>query len=223
MWRQPLTRQWSNSGALTWSLNNAGIIGAVGSIVKTSRSHWDRTISVLLTGAFLGIKQAARVMMPQGSGSIISTASVAGFVAGLGPHAYTAAKHAVIGLTKSASSELAAHGVRVNAIAPGSVATAMTAGTISSQHYDRMTTVMQSWSPLGITGMPVDIAMAAVYLASDESRYMSGHTLIVDGGQLAGGVASSSFFHDRDPELITGIANEQPPPTLSLVPSLPDD
>jgi NAD(P)-dependent dehydrogenase (short-subunit alcohol dehydrogenase family) len=88
-------------GRLDCMINNAGIVGAIGSIKDTSVKAWDATIAVLLRGVFLGMKHAARVMIPQQSGSIVSLASTAGVMGGLGPHAYTAAKHAVVGLTKS--------------------------------------------------------------------------------------------------------------------------
>ncbi len=81
-------------------VNNAGIVGAVGPIAKTTVESWDTTIAILLRGVFLGIKHAARVMQPRGSGVILSLSSTAGILGGLGPHAYTAAKHAVVGLTK---------------------------------------------------------------------------------------------------------------------------
>ena len=105
-------------GRLDAMFNNAGMLGAVGSIVDHTLDAWQRTIDVLLTSVFLGIREAARVMVPQGGGAIVNTASTAGVRGGLGPHAYTAAKHAVVGLTESAAVELGVHDVRVNAIAP---------------------------------------------------------------------------------------------------------
>ena len=193
-------------GRLDIMFNNAGIIGAVGSITQTSDEDWQRSLAILLNGPFYGIKHAAKGMVEQKNGSIISTASTAGFAGGLGPHAYTTAKHAIIGLTKSAASELAKHGVRVNAIAPGNTATAMTAGTPEDEKYQTVLKAMKASSPLGIAGMPEDIAQAAIYLASDESRYMSGHTMLVDGGQLAG--AGTGAFHDKESNMITGVAGK---------------
>jgi NAD(P)-dependent dehydrogenase (short-subunit alcohol dehydrogenase family) len=189
-------------GRLDVMFNNAGIIGAVGPIGETSVESWDRTVAVLLRSVFLGMKHASRVMVPQGSGSILSTASTAGVLGGLGPHAYTACKHAVIGLTKSVASELNQHGIRVNAIAPGNTVTAMTAAAITGDHTDiaAATTRIASTSPLGIAGEPSDIANAALYLASDEARYVSGHTLVVDAGQTTSG--SRARFHDSKPALV---------------------
>lgn len=182
-------------GRLDCMFNNAGIVGAVGSITETPVEAWDESLSILLRGVFLGCKHAARVMIAQGSGSIISTSSVAGIDGGLGPHAYTAAKHGVIGLTKSIANELAQHGVRANAIAPGSIVTAMTASVISGDHTDTDTAHQHiaSGSPLGIGGMPSDIANAALYLASDDARYVSGHCLVVDAGLTTSGAAPNRF------------------------------
>jgi NAD(P)-dependent dehydrogenase (short-subunit alcohol dehydrogenase family) len=185
----------STWGRLDCMFNNAGIVGVVGPISETSTEAWSRTIDVLLHGVFYGVKHAARVMAPQGSGSIISTSSTAGVMGGLGPHGYTAAKHAVIGLTKSVANELAASGVRVNAISPGNTVTAMTAGVSTGDHTDieSATKYIAKGSPLGYAGFPEDIANAALYLASDESRYVSGHTLVVDAGQTTSGMAVNRF------------------------------
>lgn len=186
-------------GRLDVMFNNAGIVGVVGPISETSGADWRRTIDVLLHGVFHGIKHAARVMGPQGSGSIISTSSTAGVMGGLGPHGYTAAKHAVIGLTKSTANELAQHSVRVNAISPGNTVTAMTAGVGTGDHTDieGATKHIAKGSPLGYAGFPEDIANAALYLASDEARYVSGHTLVVDAGQTTAGMAVNRF-HQGD-------------------------
>jgi NAD(P)-dependent dehydrogenase (short-subunit alcohol dehydrogenase family) len=184
-------------GRLDVMFNNAGIVGVVGSIAETPVEAWDRTVAVLLRGVFLGMKHAARVMVPQHSGSMISTSSTAGILGGLGPHCYTACKHAVIGLTKSAASELAASGIRVNAISPGTTVTAMTSSVITGDHtaVDAATERIASQSALGFAATPVDIANAALYLASDESRNVTGHTLVVDAGQTTNG--GSVRFHQQ--------------------------
>ncbi|MGD9998496.1 MAG: glucose 1-dehydrogenase [Ilumatobacteraceae bacterium] len=192
----------SEFGTLDVMFNNAGIVGAVGSIAQTSVEAWDRTVAVLLRGVFLGMKHAARVMGPQGSGSIISTSSTAGIIGGLGPHCYTACKHGVIGLTKSVATELAGSGVRVNAISPGNTVTAMTSAVITGDHLatEATTKAIAATSPLGIAGLPDDIANAALYLASDEARYVTGHTLVVDAGQTTNG--GSARFHQQRPALL---------------------
>ena len=190
-------------GSLTGMVNNAGIVGAVGSIMDTSAEAYDHTMAILARGVFLGIKHAARAMAPNKRGSIVSLASTAGVVGGLGPHVYTMAKHGVVGLTKSAASELAAHGIRVNAVAPGNTVTAMTSAVIADDPGATEATTKQiaSTSPLGIAGMPEDIANGIMYLLSDESRYASGHTLVIDAGQTAGATEPTPF-HGADPEVM---------------------
>ena len=193
----------SEFGRLDAMFNNAGIVGAVGSITETPIEAWDETVAVLMRGVFLGMKHAAKVMIGQRSGSIISTSSTAGIVGGLGPHGYTAAKHAVIGLTKSVANELGQYGVRVNAISPGNTVTAMTASVATGDHTDTAgaTKHIAASSPLGYAGFPIDIANAALYLASDEARYVSSHCLVVDAGQTTSGMTPNRFHGARN-ELI---------------------
>jgi NAD(P)-dependent dehydrogenase (short-subunit alcohol dehydrogenase family) len=189
-------------GTLDVMVNNAGIVGVVGPIAKTGVEAFDGTIAVLLRGVFLGMKHAARLMVPRKSGAILSLASTAGVAGGLGPHAYTAAKHGVVGLTKSVASELAPHGIRVNAVAPGNTVTAMTAAVIAGDPADsaRTEAAIAKTSALGIAGMPRDIALALLYLASDEARYVTAHTLVVDAGQTS--AIARTPFHDVENQLI---------------------
>ena len=189
-------------GRLDVMVNNAGIVGAVGPIAATPLEAWNRTLAVLLTGVFLGVKHAARVMVPQRSGAILSVASTAGVMGGLGPHAYTAAKHGVVGLTKSAASELAQHGIRVNAVAPGNTVTAMTTFVLTGDAADQELTRQRiaAGSALGIAGTAQDPAYGMLYLASDEARYVTGHTLLLDAGQTTGG--SVPAFHNGPSSVI---------------------
>ncbi|MFN3231094.1 MAG: glucose 1-dehydrogenase [Alphaproteobacteria bacterium] len=179
-------------GALDVMVNNAGIVGAVGSIMETTEKEYDFTADILLKGVFFGMKHAARVMVPRRSGSILSLSSVAGVTGGLGPHVYAAAKHAVIGLTKSVASEMSQHNVRVNAVAPGSIVSPMTAdvGHNDPNDLEAAAEGIGDRSPLGFAGMPIDIAEGLLYLASDAARYVTGHTLVIDAGMTTGAAPS---------------------------------
>jgi NAD(P)-dependent dehydrogenase (short-subunit alcohol dehydrogenase family) len=176
-------------GRLDCMFNNAGIIGAVGPLVDTTAEAWHRTLDVLLTSAFYGIKHAARAMIPTRSGVILSTSSVAGVIAGLGPHAYTVAKTGIVALTRSAACELAPFGIRANAIAPGTIPSAMTAAAITGDptQLDAAAEHARTSNALGVAADPVDIANAALYLASDEARLVTGHLLVVDAGRTTNG------------------------------------
>ncbi|HQV56848.1 MAG TPA: glucose 1-dehydrogenase [Ilumatobacteraceae bacterium] len=176
-------------GRLDVMFNNAGIVGAVGPITDTDGAAWRKSIDVLLNSVFYGCKHAARVMIPQRSGSIISTTSIAGVIGGLGPHGYTAAKTAVVGLTKSVASELAQYSIRTNAIAPGTIPTPLTALSLSgsADAIDTVTEHSRLRGGMGFATAPSDIALAALYLASEDSRFVNGHTLVVDGGRSING------------------------------------
>lgn len=179
--------QW---GGLDCMFNNAGIVGAVGPIDETPLDEWQFSMDVLLKSVFLGSKHAARVMKPQGHGVILATSSVAGVQGGLGPHAYNMAKTAVVGFTKNLAAELGPFGVRACCIAPGKHNTPMNADVLygdpdalerSLQYFTERATPLR-----GRPGLADDIAQAAVWLASDRAGFVSGHTLVVDGGLTTG-------------------------------------
>ncbi len=190
-------------GRIDVMVNNAGVVGAVGSIRETTAEAWSATLAVLLNGAFFGVKHAARRMVPQGSGAIISITSTAGALGGLGPHAYTTAKHAIIGLTRTAASELVRHGVRVNAVGPGSTATPLVAAARGGDLSRRLEGAATG-APLGALLSPDEIAAGIAYLASDDARHVTGHTLFVDNGTTTMGQTGVGQFHDRPPGFVGG-------------------
>ena len=171
-------------GRLDCMVNNAGIVGAIGSICDTPYNHWKATLAVLLDGVFFGCKHAARAMLASSTrGTILNTASVAGLRGGFGAHAYSTAKHAVIGLTRSVASELAPHGVRANAVAPGAVVTPLIEA-ITGADGDTLRGLAAQASPLGQATYPRDIAGAFTYLASDDATHVTGEVLTVDAGSM---------------------------------------
>ena len=184
-------------GGLDCLFNNAGVGGAFGPIGETTVEEWDFTFAVLVRGVFLGIKHGAARMKAQGrGGSIINTASIAGIGGGAGPHAYSAAKAAVANLSRSVSAELAAHRIRVNAIAPGMIKTPLAMGR-REEAWDRLAREKQPWPDLGL---PEHIADTALFLASDDSRFITGQVIVVDGGLTAMG--PDLFGHDAGSRML---------------------
>ena len=175
-------------GRIDVLFNNAGFGGALGPIESTTVADYDLTMDVLLKSVFLGMKHVAPLMKAQGSGSIISTASVAGIRAGYAPHLYSVAKSAVIHLTRTVALELGEHSVRVNAICPGFIATPLAAGRpdADESQIDQMRAAGAASQVLGRVGEAVDIANMALFLASDESAWITGREFVVDGGFEAG-------------------------------------
>lgn len=191
----------SEFGQLDVMYNNAGIVGAIGPVDTMDGAEWSATLGILLDGVFYGMKHAARVMKPRNTGAIVSMASTAGIMGGLGPHAYTAAKHAVIGMTKSVGAELCHFGIRVNAIAPHGMATPMVSGLSGDPNdIERTKADLASRSPLaGRAGVAEDVANAALWLASDESGYTNGHTLTTDAGVTTGASNEAPAFNAAAP------------------------
>lgn len=169
----------SMHGRLDIMVNNAGIVGAkVSDIDDCEVTDFINVFRVNTLGAFLGTKHAARVMKPLRRGTIINTASVAGIVGGC-PHAYTCSKHAIVGLTKNTALDLGRYGIRVNCVSPHAVPTRMSKTYLGLGEDDKF----DVYSDLkGVDVTPEDVAGAFLFLASDDSRYVNGHNLLVDGG-----------------------------------------
>lgn len=184
-----IARATTEFGKLDILFNNAGIGGAVGPLEDIAVDDWDRTQAVCLRGVFLGIKHAIAPMRANGQGAIVSTASIAGVDGYSGLHAYCAAKAGVVNLTRSAALQLACDFIRVNCIAPGGVSTPIVwNGTANREAVEGFLLAAQ---PLPQVGQPDDIAQAALFLCSDEARFITGHTLIVDGGATAGALSTA--------------------------------
>lgn len=190
------------TGNLDVMMNNAGIVGARAPIDEILLEEFQKTIEILVTGSFLGIKHAAATMKEQESGSIINMASTAGLSGGFGPHAYATAKHAIVGLTRNTAAELCRYGIRVNCIAPSGVTTPLAAqahlGDFTAMNEIRETLAQNS--PLkGRAGTAEDVGKAALFLASDESGYTNGHCLTVDAGFTSGSKANDPQHMARVP------------------------
>lgn len=182
-------------GGLHIMVNNAGVLDGYLNCLEMPEELFESVVAINLKGAFLGSKRALAEMVPAGYGKIITMSSIAGLVGGAGGIAYTVTKHAVVGLTRQVACDFGPHGVRANAICPGPIPTNLRASSplllgevapdmdrglgAASPEY------LQHLIPLGTRGAAEDVAQAALFLASPESDYISGHTLVVDGGYVA--------------------------------------
>ena len=169
-------------GGLDIFFANAGISGGWATIAEQTAKEWAEILRVNLIGPFLAIKHAAPLMKLRGGGSIICTASVAGLRSGAGGAAYSASKAGVINLVQTAAQQLAGSGIRVNAICPGLIETGMTRPMYDMARDSGQGHRIGELNPLRRGGQPEEIARAALFLASDESSYVNGTALVVDGG-----------------------------------------
>ncbi|MFN3945364.1 MAG: SDR family NAD(P)-dependent oxidoreductase [Allosphingosinicella sp.] len=172
----------SEHGGLDIFHANAGVSGGLASLFEQGVEDWEQILRTNLIGPFLAIKHAAPAMRERGGGSIICTASVAGLRAGAGGPAYSASKAGVINLVQVAATQLAGSNVRVNAICPGLIETGMTRPVYDWARDKGKEDQIGRLNPLKRGGVPDEIARAALFLASDDSSYVNGHALVVDGG-----------------------------------------
>jgi len=191
-------------GKLDCMFNNAGVGGTGGPIEQTDTEGFDLTVAVLFRAVVLGMKHAARVMIPQGFGNIISTASVAGHKTGFGPHTYSACKAAVIHLTRSVAMQLGEFGIRVNCVCPGGIVTPLfgRALGLSQEEVEKtlepIRSVFKNIQAIPRAGLPEDVARAVLFLASDDSDFVNGEALQVDGGIGRGFLDKSERGGQRD-------------------------
>nr|XP_048336348.1 short-chain dehydrogenase reductase 3b-like [Ziziphus jujuba var. spinosa] len=170
-------------GSLDVLFSNAGIIGPISSILELDIQGFHNTMATNVVGVASTIKHASRAMVARNiRGSIICTTSVSASLGGTGPHAYTTSKHALVGLVRSACSELGVHGIRVNSISPFGVATPLACRAFNLEPHEVEANSSAIANLKGIVLKATHIAEAALFLASDESAYISGHNLVVDGG-----------------------------------------
>ena len=172
-------------GRLDFAFLNAGVGGAFGPIAETSVEDWDYTFHVLVRGVFLGGKHCSQAIRRHGEGgALVATASIAGIAGGAGSHAYSAAKAAVVSLTRSFAVELAEHRIRVNSVAPGTIMTPL----LHRGRPEKIQSVLQP-QPWPDHGEPENIAAVAAFLCSDDAAFITGETIVADGGRIAQGIA----------------------------------
>lgn len=174
----------STYGRLDAAFNNAGVEGSMGPIQDQTVENYHQIMDANVLGVFLSLKYEIGAMLKNGGGAIVNTSSVGGLVGFPGVAIYVASKHAVIGLTKSAALECATQGIRVNAVSPGGIETPMFdrfTGNMGADAHQQMA----SLHPIGRTGRPEEIAEAVVWLCSDKASFVTGHTLVADGGWTA--------------------------------------
>lgn len=175
----------STYGRLDAAFNNAGVNSATAAFLETSNEEFDRVMAVNLRGVWNCMKGEVRQMLAQGGGSIVNCSSIGGLKGSRGRSAYSASKHAVIGLTRSAALDYAAKVIRINAVCPGMVNTPM-AGFVTQNYDPEIVRRMVEQEPIGRFGEPEEIAAAVVWLCSPAASFMVGHAMTVDGGDSRG-------------------------------------
>ena len=170
-------------GRLDFAFNNAGTEGAQALTADCTVDDWNRTIAINLTGVFLCLREEIPRMLAGGGGAIVNNSSVAGLVGFAGISAYTASKHGIVGLTKTAALEYATQGIRVNAVCPGVIQTEMIARFTHGD--DAAAAQLVATEPVGRLGTPEEIADAVVWLCSEHASFVTGQAIAVDGGYVA--------------------------------------
>jgi NAD(P)-dependent dehydrogenase (short-subunit alcohol dehydrogenase family) len=178
-WKKVVDHVLSKHGRIDILVNNAGII-AYDPLTELSLKDWERVVGVNQTGVFLGMREVIPHMVKQGIGSVVNVASIWGSAAVVGAHAYHATKGAVLNMSKNAAITYATTGVRINSLSPGFIETPLT-----DSQAPEVNAWVVSMTPMGRAGKPVEIAQGAVFLGSDESSFMTGSELLIDGGYLA--------------------------------------
>lgn len=187
-WARAVSLAQSRFGGLDALFNNAGISGPRATILDYDEADFDRVMAVNVRGVFLGIQHAGTVMKASGKGAIVNTSSIVGFTGGRNINAYTASKHAVIGLTKAAAVELAPFNIRVNAVCPSPTATEMMfklERELAPDDPASIRAAFASSSPMNRYGEPGEVAAAVAWLCSDGASYVTGTALPIDGGMVA--------------------------------------
>lgn len=170
-------------GRLDCAFNNAGIEGAYGPTVDYAQDEFERVFAINVLGVFLCLQAELRAMLKTGGGAIVNTASITGLVGWRGAPAYSASKHAVVGLTRTAALENSRYGIRVNAVCPGVIETPM--GARIMQENPGAREKLEAKHPMRRLGRPEEVARAVVWLCSDAASFTTGHTLTMDGGLTA--------------------------------------
>lgn len=184
--KEMVDRTVSTFGGLDYAVNNAGVEGVLAPTIDYDEDAFDKVISINLKGVWLGMKYEIPMMLERGGGAIVNTASILGYVAFPTAAAYTASKHAVIGLTKVAALEYATQNIRINAVCPGFIETPMVMdrGLVARENPEVMKQ-LEEIEPVKRLGKPEEIAEAILFLCSDAASFVDGHAMLVDGAYTA--------------------------------------